>query len=141
MKRKKILRHEFVDFVPENLEEGVLYVSIPYATASHRCCCGCGHEVVTPLTPTDWSMSFNGISVSLDPSIGNWSFPCKSHYWIEHGKINWATKWSSERVEQGRSWDQTRKESYYGKSDRPELLDQLTDPPSWLSRFFKRMNR
>ncbi|WP_318271273.1 hypothetical protein [Sphingobacterium cellulitidis] len=47
-----LLQHKFVEFMPEKVEEGVLYVSIEYCTAIHKCVCGCGHEVVTPLSPT-----------------------------------------------------------------------------------------
>lgn len=78
------MKHEFVKSVPKNPEKGVIYVSIDYATVIHQCCCGCGREVVTPLSPTDWQLSFDGQTVSLDPSIGNWSFPCQSHYWIRN---------------------------------------------------------
>jgi len=28
--------------------------------------------------------------VSLAPSIGNWSFPCNSHYWITGNEVRWA---------------------------------------------------
>ena len=48
----KTLNHKFVDKIPEEIEEGILYVSIPYETAIHKCCCGCGSEVVTPISPT-----------------------------------------------------------------------------------------
>ena len=60
MTRINSLRHEFVSYIPEALYDGVLYVSIPFATVMHRCCCGCGNEVVTPLDPTDWQMTFDG---------------------------------------------------------------------------------
>src|SRR5712664_1055270 len=83
------LSHNFVRSVPEALEQGVLYVSIEYATAIHRCCCGCGKEVVTPLSPRDWKLTFDGETVSLHPSIGNWSFPCRSHYWIKQDRVEW----------------------------------------------------
>ena len=99
------IRHEFVGFIPDSLEEGVLYVSIPYTTAAHLCACGCGHEVVTPLSPTDWQMIFDGETVSLKPSIGNWSFPCQSHYWIERGRIRWAPRWTREQIDAGREHD------------------------------------
>ncbi|MCH2218714.1 Uncharacterised protein [Mycobacteroides abscessus subsp. abscessus] len=33
--------HEFVDFIPADLDAGVLYVSLPYATVMHLCACGC----------------------------------------------------------------------------------------------------
>ena len=61
------LEHRFVKHVPDSLEPGVLYVSIEYATATHSCCCGCGEEVVTPFSPTDWKMTFDGETVSVWP--------------------------------------------------------------------------
>jgi Family of unknown function (DUF6527) len=84
------LKPEFVEFIPDQLEQGVLYVSRRYSTAAHLCCCGCGLEVVTPLNPAKWHLSEQGGTVSLRPSIGNWSFPCKSHYWIEGNSVRWA---------------------------------------------------
>jgi len=38
----EILKPEFVEYIPNMLEIGVLYISIPYQTASHLCACGCG---------------------------------------------------------------------------------------------------
>ena len=37
---------QFVEFIPKVLDEGVLYVSMTYATARHLCFCGCGMRVV-----------------------------------------------------------------------------------------------
>ncbi|WP_416072066.1 DUF6527 family protein [Streptomyces sp. ME18-1-4] len=68
------LTHRFVEYIPEDLERGVLYVSLPYTIAVHLCACGCGSTVVTPLGPTDRSLTFDGVAVSLSPSIGNWSY-------------------------------------------------------------------
>jgi hypothetical protein len=64
------LTPEFVDFIPEVLEDGKLYISQTYATAVHKCCCGCGHKVVTPLSPTGWRLAVERGFVSLYPSIG-----------------------------------------------------------------------
>jgi hypothetical protein len=114
MKREIALKHEFVEFIPDKLDDGMVYVSIPYATVAHKCCCGCGTEVVTPLSPTDWKLMFDGETVSLDPSIGNWSFACKSHYWIRRNKVKWAARWSQEEIEAVRSHERLAKESYYG---------------------------
>ena len=110
MTRLNAIRHEFVEFMPDVLDDGVLYVSIPYAIAVHKCCCGCGNEVATPFSPTDWRLIFNGESASLDPSIGNWSFPCQSHYWIKSGRVVWATRWSAAEIAAGRSRDRINKE-------------------------------
>lgn len=78
--------HEFVEFVPEVLKPNVLYVSLRFSLVSHRCACGCGEEVVTPLAPREWQLIFNGETISLYPSIGNWSFKCRSHYWINQNR-------------------------------------------------------
>jgi hypothetical protein len=53
MKPSKGFTHEFVEFIPDTIEEGKIYVSIAYATTVHKCACGCGKEVVTPFSPTD----------------------------------------------------------------------------------------
>ena len=113
MKQQTTLAHEFVEYMPDELKDGTLYVSMPFATVAHKCCCGCGKEVVTPLSPTDWKLIFDGESVTLDPSIGNWSFPCKSHYWIRGGKVRWAGGWSQEEIDAGRANDRLAKDRYF----------------------------
>jgi hypothetical protein len=124
--RVAYLTHRFVDLVPEQLEDGVLYVSIPFATAIHRCCCGCSREVVTPLTPTDWRVTFDGETVSLRPSIGNWGFPCRSHYWIERGEVRWARSMSPAAIADGRAADRAAKAAYYRRSTAPAVSGRST---------------
>lgn len=116
MSRISSISHEFVDAIPDHVQEGVLYVSLEYATAVHSCCCGCGKEVVTPITPTDWKLIFDGESVSLFPSIGNWSFDCRSHYWIERGRVQWAEQWSEAQVHHGRVRDRLVKQYRFGEA-------------------------
>ena len=128
MKRQTALAHEFVEYIPDHLKEGILYISIPFATVAHKCCCGCGQEVVTPLSPTDWMLIFDGQSISLDPSIGNWSFPCKSHYWIRSGKVRWAAMWSQDEIDAGRAADRMAKDKYYGGRDAVPQQDGRKRP-------------
>lgn len=111
MNRLDHLQHEFVDNIPDELEDGRIYVSIRYRTVMHRCCCGCGFEVVTPLAPTEWSVTFDGDSISLSPSVGNWSFPCQSHYWIRRGHVKWARHWSPDEIAAGRELDRAQRNS------------------------------
>ena len=113
MKPERFLKHEFVEFIPDELKDDTIYVSIPYATVVHKCCCGCGTEVVTPLSPTDWTLIFDGESLSLDPSIGNWSFDCKSHYWIKRDRVYWAERWSKKQIKLARSHERTVKERFF----------------------------
>ena len=130
-----VLKHEFVEFIPDELEQRTVYISIRFATASHLCVCGCGNKVVTPIRPTDWTLSFDGKTVSLDPSIGNWSFPCQSHYYIRKNRVKWAPKWSREQIERGRLHDSHAKEGHVGGEIRAEAHTgepQVTKPTrSW----------
>lgn len=117
MKPEIALKHGFVEFIPEELEHRTIYVSIRFATASHLCLCGCGNKVVTPIRPPDWTLIFDGKTISLDPSIGNWSFPCRSHYWIRKDRVKWAPRWSEEQIERGRARDLHVKQSYFSRQD------------------------
>ena len=111
------VRHEFVEHIPDELDDGVLYVSIRFGTVVHRCACGCGQEVVTPLGPAEWRLTYDGRSVSLAPSIGNWSFSCQSHYWIEGGRVRWARGFSEDEVGQVRREARTRRDGYFGAGE------------------------
>jgi hypothetical protein len=65
----------------------------------------------------DWKLIFDGKTISLHPSIGNWSFACKSYYWIRNNHATWAPRWSREEIERGRSDDRLAKEAYFGDID------------------------
>src|SRR4051794_38988609 len=92
------VQHRFVDAVPDALEQGVVYVSIQREVVVHLCICGCGNEVVTPLAPFEWELSFDGETITLNPSIGNWQFPCQSHYFIRGNQIITAQQWSEQKI-------------------------------------------
>ena len=90
MKTTKLIP-QFVEFIPELLEDGIIYISNPYKIAIHLCACGCGNQTVTPFnSPTEWNLTVDELDViSLSPSIGNFQFPCKSHYWIKRNVVEW----------------------------------------------------
>ena len=126
------LRNEFVDHIPEQLDDGVLYVSMRFGTVVHRCACGCGEEVVTPLGPVEWRLTYDGRTVSLEPSIGNWSFPCRSHYWIDEGIVRWARGFSEAEVALVRHKAWTRRNSYY-QMEGAEVPGRDAQLGSWRS--------
>lgn len=113
MMRHQALEHRFVRNVPRDLDPGVLYISMDYATAVHSCCCGCGDRVVTPFTPTDWRMTFDGESISLHPSVGNWNQKCRSHYVIQRSRVLGAGTWSNAQIEAERRRDKKAKATHY----------------------------
>ncbi len=106
-------RPMFVEEIPEHLEDGVLYISIPYAVTVHRCASGCGRETVNPLSPAQWSITYNGAAISLSPSIGNWRLPCRSHYWIRQGRVEWASTWTPNQIAAGHTSDQEALDHLY----------------------------
>lgn len=121
--RHHTLEHRFVRNVPRELEPGVLYISMGYATAAHACCCGCGERVVTPFTPTDWRIMFDGESVTLNPSVGNWNQDCRSHYVIERNRVIKCDRWSDARIKAERRRDKRAKAAYFGRAPASARLD------------------
>lgn len=130
MRQAERIRPEFVESVPPELIEGVLYISLRNKTVLHLCCCGCGEEVETPLSPAEWCLTYDGEDVSLSPSVGNWGLECKAHYWIQRGRIKWADRWSAEKIEAVRSRDSLDfHRTVVEKSEVEEkTLDAQTEP-------------
>jgi len=110
---------EFVELIPNEREGGKVYISIPYLTAVHSCLCGCGMKVVTPIKPNKWTLTFNGEAISLSPSIGNWSFPCRSHYWIRDNRVVKSGAMTDEAIAYGRMRDAALTERHYSGSAAP----------------------
>jgi Family of unknown function (DUF6527) len=124
--RQTAYAHQFVEYIPEQLDDGILYVSMNYAVASHKCACGCGCEVVTPLSPTDWQLYFDGQSIGLQPSIGNWNFACRAHYYIEEGRVRWARDMPQYAIERGRIHNRQAKKTFY--ASRCEATSETAIP-------------
>lgn len=87
-----------VQYLPRVLQPGILYVSHDFNVAGHICPCGCGSKVITPLGISEWSLDEANDSATLYPSIGNWQLPCRSHYWIRNGSIEWSYQFDDEQI-------------------------------------------
>lgn len=124
--RLQRLQHKFVDFVPEKLEPGTLYISLEYNSANHLCACGCGREVVTIIGPADSAITYNGRGVSISTSIGNSSFACKSHYWIEDNRILWEARMTPQLTALSRARDRAAKAREYGKTANQAASETAT---------------
>lgn len=128
MKGHTSIEPRFVKSVPATLEEGVAYVSMEYASVIHLCCCGCGNEVVTPLSPTDWQLYFDGDSITLYPSIGNWGFHCRSHYWIRGNHIEHDPQWTDHEIEEGRAYDRWLKKQFDPSKKYTSKFHEISKP-------------
>ena len=129
MKRKRRrldkLTPEFVDEIPGVPEHGKLYLSCRYRAVVHLCACGCGAKVSTPLHPTGWRLSYDGESVSLSPSVGNWSEKCQSHYVIKDNRVLWGDRLPMDKIRRIKEQRHRDLKDYYGVDRRP-----AAPPPS-----------
>jgi hypothetical protein len=104
--------YQEVAIIPEHLSAGILYVSLKYEIAVHLCACGCMNKVVTPLTRAYWTLSRSKKGVTLRPSIGNWDFSCRSHYFIREGVVVWAKSYSDNQMNSVRKKDRLDREIF-----------------------------
>lgn len=116
MEKIKLLK---VHYLPKELDEGFLYVSEEFGIAGHLCPCGCKNKIITPLGQTEWSFDEVDDKPTLYPSIGNWELPCKTHYWIRDGKIDWSYQWSEEQIKAGSQLEEDKRILYF---DQPKVL-------------------
>jgi len=73
------------------IQDGELWYSEEFQTASHLCACGCGSRTITPIDANNWTLqiSEDGYTFTLSLSIGNYQYPCGSHYSIVDSKVVW----------------------------------------------------
>ncbi|MGN1158331.1 MAG: DUF6527 family protein [Agathobacter sp.] len=105
---------QVVHRVPEKLKSGLLYICFDCNVVAHLCACGCGEKVILPIDPNFWSVKYDGETVSLAPSIGNFQFPCKSHYWIKENRVIWADTFTP-RPEQSKKRRRRKKKRFMDK--------------------------
>lgn len=135
---------EFVEAFPATMEPGVLYIAVEYKTSGHLCACGCGEEVVTPLSPAQWSFTYDGRDVTLRPSVGNWALPCRSHYYIKRSRVRWARRYSEFEIEANRDGDRAalqRQHEHVQLVDRPNhrRIEGAGAAPSRRVRLWRRL--
>jgi len=116
------MEHKFVETIPEKIEDNTLYISLEYNVTKHLCPCGCGAEIVASLSTARYHLCYNGETVSLTPSFGNWLHECKSHYFITEDEVVWA-----------KSMSKHRREAVIEK-DKKDLKKRVEHPKSLIER-------
>lgn len=138
------LHPQHVEHLPEQLEDGVLYICESFEMAAHRCCCGCGEDVITPLNRAKWSLRERNGRVSLEPSIGNWKFDCQSHYWITNNKVLPAGQMSKATIRRVIDKDRcdaqllARERSGLTELSQPNRISLISRVCQWVARLFSR---
>jgi Family of unknown function (DUF6527) len=137
--RQNQIQHRYVEFIPKDLDEGILYISTRFKTASHLCCCGCGSKVVTPLNPAKWRLVDHGSAVSLSPSIGLGALPCRSHYWIRRSRIDWYPKMTDAQTQRAQHADEYASQVYTGERFPASPSPQDTSIPPATTGWWQRL--
>ena len=109
----------WVEDMPQTLETGKLYISVKHCLTEHRCACGCGVDVSLPIGKSDWWLLYDGDTISLWPSVGNWRLPCRSHYLIKENRTIWCPRWTDEQILEGRNQDRLETLAYIRRKNRP----------------------
>lgn len=139
--KQSTITPQYVDNIPEKLEEELLYICERYHIAAHKCCCGCGQEVITPLTPADWLIKNDNNLITLFPSIGNWCFACQSHYWIKRNKIVWSNRMSKNEIDHVRAKDKSDKLAYIASINLEKEINQTTETEGFFAIFLQLIKR
>ena len=80
--------YEAVERIPNHLREGVVYCTHKFKLAALLCACGCGH-CVTLLVPDSHQVTSQSGRATIRPSIAVCDGPCKSHYFVTAGQVEW----------------------------------------------------
>ena len=97
--RKESVTPKYVEFMTNvnDMKDNIIYISLKYGVTGHRCLCGCGLLTILPLNQKEdseeirnhgWGMTDNDGKLTFTPSVGNYQYPCKSHYIITKGVAN-----------------------------------------------------
>jgi hypothetical protein len=89
--------YQAVERIPKQLNSGVVYHSEEFEVAALLCACGCGHRVML-LVPDSHQVSSDGGLATVRPSIAVCDAPCRSHYFITAGRVEWLPAFSDEMV-------------------------------------------
>ncbi|MCS3898522.1 hypothetical protein M2171_007655 [Bradyrhizobium japonicum USDA 38] len=86
--------YQAVERLPKQIDYRVLYHSEEFEVAALSCACGCGQRVML-LVPDSHQVSSQDGMATVRPSISVCDAPCKSHYFISAGQVEWLPAFST----------------------------------------------
>ena len=94
----------------------------------------------------DWTLEVVNGAVTLRPSVGNWSLPCRSHYLIRQNKVVWARDMSHDEIERGRINDHQLRDTHFAEVNRRKGMEKdraaaAPQPASWFARLRRALRR
>jgi hypothetical protein len=92
-----IYSYQAVERIPKLLSDGIVYHNEEFQLAALLCACGCGHRV-TLLVPDSHQVSSEEGLATIRPSIAVCDAPCRSHYFVSAGKVEWLPAFTQAQV-------------------------------------------
>jgi hypothetical protein len=89
-----------------------------------------------PLNRAGWTLEIADRGVTLRPSIGNWSLPCRSHYLIRQGRVVWARDMSREEIADGWLRDERLRDIHLAEVNRRKEAPTQIRPTAQESEFW-----
>lgn len=86
-------RYRLVNRIPKQMEESIVYHTEEFELAGLLCACGCEHRI-TLIVPESHRVWDEGGYATIQPSVGVFDAPCKSHYVIRAGNVQWLPAFS-----------------------------------------------
>lgn len=86
---------EAVERIPKPLAPGIVYVSEEFGVGALLCACGCGHKVSLIVPESHQVRVYEG-APTISPSISVCDGPCRSHFFIRRGEVDWCPAFSEE---------------------------------------------
>lgn len=137
-RRRSSIDFRFVEYIPDHLEEGIVYIAPEFGAVMHLCCDGCGEKVSTPLNAAQWTLTFDGETISLSPSIGSFDLACGSHYWIRKNRVQWSGSMSRKAIAENAARDVAAAERHFAPSQPVEQAPPTQRPSLWRRLFGRR---
>jgi hypothetical protein len=128
--------YQAVDRIPRELQPGVVYHSEEFELARLLCACGCGH-LITLLVPDSHQVYCEDGLATIRPSIAVCDGPCKSHYVISAGRVDWLDAFSNA---QASSLMHAQIARHVAEDAKPKSwIDRAAGKVRWLLDRFKSM--
>jgi len=124
-----------VERIPANLENRVVYHSEEFELAGFVCPCGCGHRITLLVPDSHQVWSQNGLA-TISPSVGVFDAPCKSHFFIRAGAVDWLSAFSAA---QAASIMEAQIARHAAKDVKPNWLDRIGMMVRSISRSIRAM--
>jgi hypothetical protein len=86
--------YQAVERIPDPMIEGVVYHTHKFKLAALLCACGCRHRVMLLVPDSHQVTSQSGLA-TIRPSIAVCDGPCKSHYFVTDGQVEWLPAFSA----------------------------------------------